>query len=230
MPRKHDINKAVQIIETATNIFIRNGYKRSKMEDVTKSLGLSTGSIYRYFKSKEALFDLILRVNIEDIDLGEIKWPLASTQDTLNFLQKSTLLERRFPTLTQSLQQDCTSEHRQQFAQIIGEIYDVLAKYRIGIKLIESSALDWPELAELWFKKRRQQMFTLLTSYIEKSISQGHIPQVVDINASVRFVVNTITFFAIHRHFDIIPTEFDETTSRQMAVYMITRAFCKCSQ
>lgn len=230
MPRKHDMNKAVQIIDTATNIFIRNGYKRSKMEDVTKKLGLSTGSIYRYFKSKEALFDLVIRVNIENVDLQAIKWPLASTQDTLRFLEKATLLERRFPTLTQCLQQNGCGEHRQQFTQIIGEIYDVLAKYRIGIKLIESSALDWPELAELWFKKRRQQMFTLLTSYIEKSIVQGHIPEVVNINASVRFVVNTITFFAIHRHFDIIPTDFDEATSRQMATYMITQAFCKCSQ
>ncbi|WP_372370036.1 TetR/AcrR family transcriptional regulator [Candidatus Uabimicrobium sp. HlEnr_7] len=224
MPRKHDINKVENIIKAATDIFISNGYKRSKMEDVTKTLGLSTGSIYRYFKSKEALFDLVIRVNINNIDIKKITWPLASSGNTLDFLHKATLLENRFPTLNNALEDKANGEQNAQFAQIIGEIYDVLTKYRLGIKLIESSALDWPELAELWFKKRRQQMFTMLTSYIKKNISNGNISRSFDVNASVRFVVNTITFFAIHRHFDIIPTEFNEVTSRQMAIEMVMRA------
>jgi AcrR family transcriptional regulator len=44
-----------RIIEAATEMFLENGYKKTKMTEIAKSLGVSKGALYQYFKSKEAL-------------------------------------------------------------------------------------------------------------------------------------------------------------------------------
>ncbi len=55
-----------KIIQAAIASFAQTGFHRTKMEDIAKRLGLSKGTIYLYFSSKEDLFlaicDYYLRV------------------------------------------------------------------------------------------------------------------------------------------------------------------------
>lgn len=57
-----------KIIQAAVESFSQTGYDRTKMEDVAKRLGLSKGTIYLYFKSKEDLFLAICEQNIQRSD------------------------------------------------------------------------------------------------------------------------------------------------------------------
>jgi TetR/AcrR family transcriptional regulator, repressor for uid operon len=45
-----------KIIQAAIESFAQSGFDRTKMEDIAKRLGLSKGTIYLYFNSKEDLF------------------------------------------------------------------------------------------------------------------------------------------------------------------------------
>lgn len=45
-----------KIIEAAIESFAQTGFDKTKMEDIAKRLGLSKGTIYLYFNSKEDLF------------------------------------------------------------------------------------------------------------------------------------------------------------------------------
>jgi AcrR family transcriptional regulator len=45
-----------KIIQAAIESFAQTGFERTKMEDIAKRLGLSKGTIYLYFNSKEDLF------------------------------------------------------------------------------------------------------------------------------------------------------------------------------
>jgi TetR/AcrR family transcriptional regulator, repressor for uid operon len=59
MPKVTGLYKAEvreKIIQAAIQSFSQTGYDRTKMEDVAKRLGLSKGTIYLYFASKEDLF------------------------------------------------------------------------------------------------------------------------------------------------------------------------------
>ncbi|SRR5581483_3978032 len=49
-----------KIIQAAIESFAQTGFDRTKMEDIAKRLGLSKGTIYLYFASKEELFLAIL--------------------------------------------------------------------------------------------------------------------------------------------------------------------------
>jgi AcrR family transcriptional regulator len=57
-----------KIIQAAIESFSQTGFDRTKMEDIAKRLGLSKGTIYLYFKSKEDLFVAICEHNIHKSD------------------------------------------------------------------------------------------------------------------------------------------------------------------
>jgi len=44
-----------RILNAATEMFIENGYKNTKMTEIAQKLGVSKGALYQYYKSKEAL-------------------------------------------------------------------------------------------------------------------------------------------------------------------------------
>jgi len=49
-----------QIIEAATNVFIRLGFNKARMDDIVDESGLSKGTLYWYFKSKDDIITTIL--------------------------------------------------------------------------------------------------------------------------------------------------------------------------
>ena len=49
-----------EILSAALEVFIEKGYNKASMDDIVRASGLSKGTLYWYFKNKEALFvDLI---------------------------------------------------------------------------------------------------------------------------------------------------------------------------
>lgn len=44
-----------RILQQATQLFLEQGYKKTKMTDIAKNLGVSKGAIYQYFNSKQDL-------------------------------------------------------------------------------------------------------------------------------------------------------------------------------
>ena len=46
-----------EILDTALKLFGENGYEKTSIADIAKAIGVAQGLCYRYFPSKEALFD-----------------------------------------------------------------------------------------------------------------------------------------------------------------------------
>ena len=46
-----------EILDTALKLFGENGYEKTSISDIAKAIGIAQGLCYRYFPSKEALFD-----------------------------------------------------------------------------------------------------------------------------------------------------------------------------
>ena len=58
--------RAQAILEKAKEMLLTTSYEQIKMADLAKSLGLSNGTLYVYFPSKEALFLQLLWQEFED--------------------------------------------------------------------------------------------------------------------------------------------------------------------
>src|SRR5881396_4224599 len=56
-----DSDKHQQIIEAAVRVFSRNGYYNSRVSDIAKEAGVASGTIYLYFKTKDAILVTLFR-------------------------------------------------------------------------------------------------------------------------------------------------------------------------
>ena len=55
MPRRSSPNNRDKVLATALHLFTSNGYFNTSMRDITRESGVSTGSVYHYFKDKEGV-------------------------------------------------------------------------------------------------------------------------------------------------------------------------------
>ena len=62
MSPRPDVSKErkQQILDAAEDVFTRKGLDNARMDDIAKRTGLSKGSLYWYFKSKDDLIIAIL--------------------------------------------------------------------------------------------------------------------------------------------------------------------------
>lgn len=53
-----------EILDAATTVFGEQGFARTRLEDVARQAGVSKGTLYLYFDSKEAIFRAMVRRNV----------------------------------------------------------------------------------------------------------------------------------------------------------------------
>src|SRR5687768_15433665 len=60
MPRSTPEGRLQEIVNAATRVFVRRGFRRTQMADIAGELGVAVGTLYNYAASKEALFHACL--------------------------------------------------------------------------------------------------------------------------------------------------------------------------
>ena len=55
--------KRRQIMDGARTVFLAGGFDGASMNDVARAAGVSKGTLYAYFNSKDELFEAIIRAN-----------------------------------------------------------------------------------------------------------------------------------------------------------------------
>ena len=74
MERKKDtkFQKRKKIFDKVWELFTKNGYEETKVEDITRELGISKGSFYTYFSTKdELLYEILEKLKIGIIEYLE---------------------------------------------------------------------------------------------------------------------------------------------------------------
>ncbi len=214
----------------ATRLFIDKGYRRAQMADVTQAMGLSPGAIYRYVESKEALFDLIVRAGaMPEQSFNNLKLPIATPKPgaTVRFLRETLQREGRIKSLESALNRKSVDNPKKELEGIIRELYSRIARYHVGIKLLDRSALDWPQLAELWSGQLRAGLVEQLATYLQRRIDGGLLRPIPSPSAAARLIIETVAFFAMHRHYDPFPTPMEDKTAEDTVADTLVYAYAK---
>jgi len=78
--------RKTQIMLAALDLFVKRGYAATKVSDIAKSVNISAGLLFHYFKSKEKLLE-----ELTNIGLQQTQIPLQMEySDELNFFEKIT--------------------------------------------------------------------------------------------------------------------------------------------
>jgi len=230
MPRPIPEDRFQDLVEAATAVFLEQGYRHTQVADVAARMGLSKGSIYTYVASKEALFDCVLRHadHSDRIELPETL-PVATPapQATLEMVQRRLAKEGTLPSLTAALSRARVVNVNAELEAVLGELYDALARNRTAIKLLDRCAPDYPELAEIWYRGGREGSVSLLARYLDDRARRKCLRRLGESAISARIVLETLAFWAVHRHWDPSPQAVDEGSVRHSVLVFLTAALMK---
>jgi TetR/AcrR family transcriptional regulator, transcriptional repressor of aconitase len=59
--------RRAHILEAARRCFVRDGFHQTSMQDLVREAGMSSGAVYRYFPSKDAMIVAIAEENLDQI-------------------------------------------------------------------------------------------------------------------------------------------------------------------
>ena len=191
------------LLRAATKVFIAKGYRQAQMSDIAREMGVSQGTIYTYIESKEALFLLACEQGFRDCPIEAPEQPPVESPSFEGMLQKireRTLSNIRLEALRTALRTRNPADARTELVAVLREFYSVIERNRHGFDLIERSAVEVPEMAKMLYVEGRRSAVGGFARYITQRIESGHFKPVPDAATTARLIVETVTWFARHRH------------------------------
>jgi len=232
MPRRRPPTRLADLADAAVSVFIQRGYRRTQVSDVAEALGVAKGTVYLYVKSKEALFDLAIRRaagDLEDEAAPRLPLPTPKGEATLRFVRDALATRAALPILTHAAGARPTVPVREELRSVVLELYDALDANRVAIKLVDRCSVDYPELAALWFGEGRGGARALFERYFASPGRRKVLRPMQDPAVTSRIVIELLTFWAVHRHWDPAPQAIDPAVARETLADFVLGAVMKDS-
>jgi AcrR family transcriptional regulator len=161
------------LLEAATKVFTAKGYRQTQMSDIAREMGVSQGTLYNYVESKEALFLLVCERGFSDSPIeppDEPPIPPPSFEAMLQRVRERMFSSIRLEALRVALRTKNVVDARAELEGVLREFYSVVERFRHGFDLVERSALDVPEMAQMLFVKGRRKGVGALARYLTNRI------------------------------------------------------------
>ena len=228
MPRTRPADRLDRLVLAAAKVFTERGYRRTQMADVAREMGVAPGTLYLYVESKEALFDLVVqRAFVAGAGPPPaLPLPTPAPGVMLEHVRQRARSQKR-TRLDAALRNAHPADVEAELRAIVGELYETLTNSRRAVKLMERSALDWPELAAVWVGEIRREMIDKLTRYIERRVRQKRLRAVANVEATARLVLEAVAWPALHRHGDATPPRVGEEQMQQSTVDFVVNALLR---
>jgi AcrR family transcriptional regulator len=153
-----------EVLDAALAVFAEKGYAATRVEDVARQAGVSKGTVYLYFASKEALIEGIVRRAVAPIAL------------------------RALPDLEQF-----EGDPRLPITMLLTVLVQQLAQPdKIAVpRLILREVMSFPAIAELYRKEVLGKVMPALTGLIRRGVESGKLRQ-VDPELTVRSIIGPV--------------------------------------
>ncbi len=161
-----------ELLEAALELFVERGFASTRLDEVAARAGVSKGTLYLYFASKEDLFKAVVRQNI--VPLIE-----AFERDVAASEAASPDLLREF--------------FEAWWTRFGGTKLAGIAKLVVG------EAGNFPELAQFFEQEVVSRNLQLLRSIIERGIAREEF-RPVDLDACVNLWISPLVLRAIWEH------------------------------
>jgi AcrR family transcriptional regulator len=195
-----------EVIAAAVRVFARDGYRSAHMSDVASEAGLSEAALYRYVDGKEGLFVLSIRHSLlleplpeEDDPAGAFPLKAPPLAEMIRQAREFVAEAIPFGSLAEALQVTETDDPAAELESIMRELFALEEQTSAAADMIERSARELPELADLLNTGLRAPVLAALTGYLDSRAKTGQLRTTPDTAATARLVLETLTWFARHR-------------------------------
>ncbi|HSD41571.1 MAG TPA: TetR/AcrR family transcriptional regulator [Burkholderiales bacterium] len=161
-----------EILDAALDLFVERGYATTRLDDVAQRAGVSKGTVYLYFDSKEDLFKAVVRSGI------------------VRAIEEAEQLVDEYEGSSADLLR----------ALVSGWWESIGSTRHSGIpKLMISEAQNFPELARFYYAEVIQRGSQLFARAIERGIERGEF-RPVNVDYTVRALISPLIMRSIIQH------------------------------
>jgi AcrR family transcriptional regulator len=163
-----------EILAAASDVFIRRGYAQATMQEIAQAAGISAGTIYRYFKGKEALFHAL------------VKHRIAGVLSTLREATQASASEK--------------CDWRAIIRNLLQSAYEHISHPEIMglLQLVLGEGTRMPELTRLWYREVISQGQAGLIAMIGSGMERGELRRLDPVIAA-RFLMGMALILALER-------------------------------
>lgn len=161
-----------ELIDAALELFVEKGFSATRIEEVAHRAGVSKGTLYLYFPSKEALLKAVISERVS----SEIS---AGAQQAERF--KGPMSELLLTVMSQWW-----------LRTLDGPVSGVF-------KIIVSEVRNFPEIGEQWVREVIEPGERLVGTILERGIATGEF-RPVDVPTAVHSLVLPMVMLCLHKH------------------------------
>lgn len=112
-----------EIIHTSLELFVSKGYAATKITDIAKRAGMSTGLLFHYFESKEKLYEELVRMGLEGTAYPSeqeyshaIDFFVRFTNQLFDYMKQQPVMAKLFVLMAEAQRSEATPEHIREIA------------------------------------------------------------------------------------------------------------------
>ena len=179
--------RPVELLDAALTLFVEKGYAATKVEEVAALAGVSKGTLFLYFSTKQDLFKAVIRSNLADHFPGwnqEFASYQGSTAEMLSYAMQSWW-ERIGNTRASGI-----------------------------TKLVSSEGSNFPEVVQFYEAEVMRPGRNLFKAILQRGIDRGEF-RPMDTDTAVYSLVSTVFFLSMWRH-SLSPCDSPTTLNPQL--------------
>jgi AcrR family transcriptional regulator len=185
-----------EILDAALSVFAEKGFAAARMEDIAARAGVTKGTIYLYFPSKEEVFKSLARQHVGDT--------LVSATEQARQYEGSV---REFLTM------------------LLTVVGSKIQQGQVAVlpKIIIAESGNFPELARFWRTEVIDKAIGLLTGVIAKGIERGEVrdvPAEYVARLCVAPVIMSIIWRTVIAPTDVVPFDYQKFLALHLDVLM----------
>jgi len=161
-----------ELLSAALDLFVEKGFSATRVEEVARRAGVSKGTLFLYFPSKEDLFKAVVRLHLSD--------HLSRWSDEIDHFDGTSAEMLRYALFS--------------WWERIG------STQASGIpKLMMSEAGNFPQLAAFYRQEVIEPGKALLARILQRGIARGEF-RLVDLKYGVFLILAPLLFLALWKH------------------------------
>jgi TetR/AcrR family transcriptional regulator len=161
-----------ELLDAALDLFVEKGFAATRSEEVAARAGVSKGTLYLYYPSKEELLKAVIRANLSQ--------EIAEGADIVRGFEGST------PELLEHLMHE--------WWRRIGETR------ASGIcKLVITEVRNFPDIAQFYLEEVVQPAQSMIAGVVQRGIDRGEF-RALPVHEVVHALMAPILFMMLHKH------------------------------
>lgn len=162
-----------ELLDAALDLFVERGFAATRSEDVAARAGVSKGTLYLYYPSKEELLKEVVRHNVVN--------QIAEGVEIINQFEGSSA---------------------ELLAKMLRLWWDRIGETRASgiIKLMTSEVRNFPEVAQFYVDEVIAPSNQMLVKIIERGIERGEFRANLDVPEVVHAMVAPMVLLAMNKH------------------------------